>query len=171
MFWYNTKISVVLWIFHLKETLRMYFSKSVTLNIWDREKKKSMQNITLTISTACYSLYFSGILKYSFVYDCVIIDWLCYNFVYDYGESGRVFWTSFHLASYSLRSAYRTTISVGTGYELSVASILMFLPVDPKEMQFSRLTPSLQRREVYTDHRGSSQEAHSQCSKEGGDGW
>lgn len=39
MFWYNTKISVVLWIFHLKETLRMYFSKSMTLNIWDRKKK------------------------------------------------------------------------------------------------------------------------------------
>lgn len=78
-----------------------------------------MQNITLTIFTAMpdIPLYFRGML---------------YSFVYDYGETGRVLLTSFHLASYSLRRANRATISVSTGHELSVASILMFLAVDPK---------------------------------------
>lgn len=138
VFWCNTKIFVLLWIFHLKETLRMYFSKSMRLNIWDRKKKHAKYHSDHIYCHAWYSLYFRGML---------------YSFVYDYGETGRVLLTSFHLASYSLRRANRATISVSTGYELSVASILMFLAVDPKEMQFSRLTPSLQRREVYTDHK------------------
>ena len=49
--YFGIKISVLLWIFHLKETLKMYFSKLMRITIWDR-KKKNMQNITLTISTA-----------------------------------------------------------------------------------------------------------------------
>ena len=60
VFWRNTKISVLLWIFHLKETLRMYFSKSMRLNIWDRKKKTCKIKNSSELQSHFFSISFTG---------------------------------------------------------------------------------------------------------------
>ena len=121
--YFGIKISVLLWIFHLKETLKMYFSKLMRITIWDRKKKHAKYHSDHIYCHVCCSLYFSGVL---------------YNFVYDYGETGTLPSIWLHIQTIKcycwckMRSAYRAIISVSPCSELSVASILMFLSVDPK---------------------------------------